>query len=241
MQRNEYIAALEQLKLNAVAEHWDEIVTDGIRRKRSTADILERLIQTELTQRHIRSIEYRIKAAKFARHKTLADFVFEQSMADESHIRLLMQNDYIRNKRNIIFIGGPGTGKNHLATATGIHAASEGFRVRYFNVLDLVNHLEKDRDSLEDKMIGQLSRYDLLILDELGYLPFSQKGGALLFNLISHLHEKVSLMLTTNLVFAKWGTLFGDETMTQPLIDRLLHRCELIETGNESFRFKNRC
>lgn len=173
MQRNEYIAALEQLKLNAMAEHWDEIVTDGIRRKLSTADILERLIQTELTQRRIRSIEYRIKVAKFAQHKTLADFVFEQSIADESHIRLLMQNDYIRNKRNIISIGGPGTGKSHLATAMVIHAASEGFRVRYFNVLDLVNHLEKDRDSLEDKMIGQLSRYDLLILDELGYLPFS--------------------------------------------------------------------
>lgn len=241
MQRAEYIAALEQLKLSAMAEHWDEIVTDGIRRKRSTADILERLIRTELAQRRIRSIEYRIKAAKFAQHKTLADFVFEQSVADEGHIRLLMENDYIRNKRNIIFIGGPGTGKSHLATAMGIHAASEGFRVRYFNVLDLVNHLEKDRDSSEDKMVGQLSRYDLLILDELGYLPFSQKGGALLFNLLSHLHEKVSLVLTTNLVFAKWGSVFGDETMTQALIDRLLHRCELIETGNESFRFKNRC
>ncbi|QNT59548.1 istB-like ATP binding family protein [Neisseria musculi] len=106
MQRAEYIAALEQLKLSAMAEHWDEIVTDGIRRKRSTADILERLIRTEPTQRRIRSIEYRIKAAKFAQHQTLADFLFEQSVADESHIRLLMENDYIRHKRNIILSGG---------------------------------------------------------------------------------------------------------------------------------------
>ena len=240
MQRHEYIEALTQLKLSAMAEHWDDIVTDGIRRKRSTADILERLIQSELTHRRIRSIEYKIKTARFAQHKTLADFQFEQSIVNEEYIRMLLENEYIEQKRNMILIGGPGTGKSHLATALGIHAATEGFRVRYFNVLDLVNSLEKDRDSGEDKMAGQLSRCDMLILDELGYLPFSQKGGALLFNLISHLHEQVSLIVTTNLVFAQWGSLFGDETMTSALIDRLLHRCEIIETGNESYRFKNR-
>ena len=165
MQRHEYIEALTQLKLSAMAEHWDDIVTDGIRRKRSTADILERLIQSELTHRRIRSIEYKIKTARFAQHKTLADFQFEQSIVNEEYIRMLLENDYIEQKRNIVLIGGPGTGKSHLATALGIHAATEGFRVRYFNVLDLVNSLEKDRDSGEDKMAAQLSRCDVLILD----------------------------------------------------------------------------
>jgi DNA replication protein DnaC len=232
---------LKQLKLPTMQGECDKVAQRCAAENVDHLAFLLQLCELELIERERKAAERRLKAAQFPNHKTLESFDFTAQPAVNKPLVLeLVKGDYLDRRENLLLVGNSGTGKTHLATALGIGACQQGRKVRFYRVTELITLLLEAREDKElTRFKRQLSRLDLLILDELGYVPATKAGAELLFDVIAMAYERLSVIVTTNLPFENWTEVLGSERLTGAALDRLTHRCHILETRGDSYRLQD--
>ena len=231
---------LKKLKLPTILREYKSMAAKCRADRSDFTMYLLRLVELESIERDQRAADRRVKAAKFPVVKTIDTFDFSaQPSINEPLVRELLQGEYIEKRENLLLIGNPGTGKTHISCALGFAACAQGYKVRFYTATALVTHLlEKREERLLEKFQNQLTRHHLILIDELGYVPFSKAGAELLFDVVSQAYERTSLIVTTNLPFEEWTEVMGSERLTGALLDRLTHRVHILEANGESYRLK---
>jgi DNA replication protein DnaC len=233
-------ANLKQLKLPTMLAEWEQLAREAAANNEPYEAYLLRLTELEVAARAANALAHRIHAAAFPVAKDFDTYDFSALPGlPKQRVLELARGEWLEQRYNCCLIGNAGTGKTHLATALGLAACRQGKRVRFFTAAGLVTQLEEAQQQHRlDRFLGQLDRADLLICDELGYLSFSRAGAELLFQVFAERYERRSLLITSNLAFGEWGSVFQGERMTAALLDRLTHRCHIFEMNGESYRFR---
>jgi len=231
---------LKRLRLPVVAQHYARLAKEAAAHNQSYQDYLLALLESEVLQRDENAQKLRLARARFPVLKTLDGFDFATLPSlNKALVIELSRGGFVDRRENVIFMGSYGTGKTHLATAIGVAACRQGKRVRFYTAAGLINELLEAHAQLRiSKLEVALAKCELIVLDELGFVPFSKEGAEALFTFCSSRYERGSLIITTNLEFARWKEVFGDEALTGALLDRLTHRCHIIEMNGDSYRFK---